>query len=249
RRRHEMIVAGGNAPRDQVAPAFEKNNAHVAPRADQYVAIGALERRAGDDPVIAGFSGVVDPGGDGAQPRPAILIGQRLAVMHFLDVGLGMKPVAVLVGPMQPMGQHRGDRALAGAGNAHHHEDGRSFGRRFHDTVSGAAARSMSQTSSPSAYARVAGKCPPENTRRRMSRLPAPSTRNSISRVEASAGKVSVTRGTNGSMPALPTPSTQRFFSSSAREPGNSEAVWPPGPRPMSTTSNSGRAGSSRSAP
>src|SRR5579864_756505 len=57
RRRHEMIVTGGNATRDQVAPALEKNDAHVAPRADQYVAIGALERRAGDDAMVARFAG------------------------------------------------------------------------------------------------------------------------------------------------------------------------------------------------
>src|SRR6202050_3287536 len=66
RRRHEMIVARGNAPPDQLAVAFEKNQPYVAPLADQDVAIGALERRAGDDAVSARFAGVVDPGGDGA---------------------------------------------------------------------------------------------------------------------------------------------------------------------------------------
>src|SRR5580700_7642887 len=86
RRRHEMVVAGGNAPRDQFAVALEENQPHVAPLADQNIAIGALERRAGDDAVVAGAARFVDPGGDGAQPRPAIFVGQRLAVVHFLDV-------------------------------------------------------------------------------------------------------------------------------------------------------------------
>src|SRR4029077_2455476 len=68
RGRHEVIVTGGDAPRDQFAVAFEEDEAHIAALADQDIAIGALERRAGDDAVIAGFAGIVDPGGDGAQP-------------------------------------------------------------------------------------------------------------------------------------------------------------------------------------
>src|SRR5580693_4906820 len=130
-----------------------------------------------------------------------------------------MKPVAILVDPMQAVGEHRGDGALARAGNAHHDDHGRrSVG--LHDTRSGAAARSMSHTSSPLECTRAPGKSSPENTRCKMSRLSAPSTRNSISRVEANAGKVKVTRGTNGSHPALATPSTQRSFSSGARDCG-----------------------------
>src|ERR1700682_2358314 len=220
RRRHEVIVARGEAPLDQFAVAFEEDETHIAPLANEDIAIDVLERRAGDDPVTARIAGVVDPGGDGAQPRPAIRVGERLAVMHFFDVRLRMEPVAVFVDPVQAVGQHRRDRALAATGNAHHHDDGRNVRRRFHDTPCGAAARSMSHTRSPLQCTRAPGKSSPENTRCKMSRLSAPSTKNSISRVEASAGNVSVTRGTNGSHPALATPSTQRSFSSSARDCG-----------------------------
>ena len=173
------------------AVAFEENQPNVAPLADQDIAIGALERRAGDDAVIASLAGGVDPGGDGVQPGPAVLIVQRLAVMHLLDVRLRMKPVAVLIGPMQAMREHRRDGAFAGAGNAHHHDDGRNFRWRLHDAV----LRRRGAVDQPDQIRRRNGRGCPADPRRatrgcRISRLPAPSTRNSISRVEASAGNV-----------------------------------------------------------
>ena len=78
-----------------------------------------------------------------------------------------------------------------------------------------AAARPRGQRATPARRLRrhdVRGGSSPDKTRLEISRLSAPSTRNSISRAEASAGNVKVTRGTNGSMPALSTPSTQRWF-------------------------------------
>ena len=67
--------------------------------------------------------------------------------------------------------------------------------------------------------------------------------------IEPSAGKVRVIRGTNGASPASGTGATSRTVSSTAGLPGNSEAVWPSSPRPRSTRSKSGRAGSRLSAP
>src|SRR6266550_6707926 len=80
-------------------------------------------------------AGRTNPGGDGMKPRPAVLIRQRLAMMHLLDVGLRMEPVAVFIDPMQPVGEHRCNRALAAAGNSHHQDDGRITCRRvrLHD--------------------------------------------------------------------------------------------------------------------
>ncbi len=123
-RRHEMIGACGDALPDQIAVALQKDEPHVAPRSDQDVAIGALERRAGDDAAIAAPARGVDPVGDGVQPRPAIGVVKRLAVVHLFDIGFGVQPIAVLVDPMQAMRQHRGDRALAGARHAHHDQNG-----------------------------------------------------------------------------------------------------------------------------
>ena len=123
-----MVGARRNAPRDQLAVALEEHQPDIAAVADQDVAIDAAQRRAGDDAVTAGLPGRVDPGGDRAQPGPAILVGQRLAVMHLLDIRGRVEPVAVLVDPMQAVRQHRRDRALAGAGDAHDHDDGRAAG-------------------------------------------------------------------------------------------------------------------------
>ena len=122
-RRHEMIGARGDAARDEILIALEIDQPDVLPLADENVAIGPLERRAGDDAMIAGAPRGVDPIGDGMQPGPAILVGERLAMVHLLDVSFGMKPVAVFVKPVQTMREHGADRALARAGNAHHDED------------------------------------------------------------------------------------------------------------------------------
>ena len=106
RRRHEMIGARGNAPGYQIAVAFEKDQAHVTPVADQDVAVGSLKRGAGHDAVSAPAPGRIDPLGNGAQPWPAVFVIKRLAMVHFLDIRLRVKPVAVLVNPMQPLRQH-----------------------------------------------------------------------------------------------------------------------------------------------
>ena len=67
--------------------------------------------------------------------------------------------------------------------------------------------------------------------------------------IATNAGLMAYNGGTNGSTFARGTPTTQRSVSSRAGSSGNSEAVWPSGPTPISTTSNSGRVESRRSAP
>src|SRR5580704_16165140 len=71
RRRHEVAVAGREPPRDEVAVAFQKDDADRAATGEN-IAIGALERRAGDDAVVAGVTGCIDPGGDAVEPGPAV---------------------------------------------------------------------------------------------------------------------------------------------------------------------------------
>jgi hypothetical protein len=125
RRGHEVIGARGEPAGNEIAVAFEENDAHVAPAADKNIAIGALERRAGNDAVLAVQSRRVDPLGNGAQLRPAIRVIERFAVMHLLDVRLRMEPVTVFVDPMKAMREHSGDGAFARPGDAHHDQDGR----------------------------------------------------------------------------------------------------------------------------
>src|SRR5262245_60851081 len=71
--RHEMANAQGKPPSNEAAIALEIDKTHVFARADQNVAIDALERRAADHAVIAAASRCIDPGSDAAKPRPAIL--------------------------------------------------------------------------------------------------------------------------------------------------------------------------------
>jgi hypothetical protein len=58
--------------------------------------VTALERRAGDNAGAAGTAPFVDPGRDAREPWPAIIIMERLAGMHFRDVGRRMQVIAVL---------------------------------------------------------------------------------------------------------------------------------------------------------
>src|SRR5262245_25889442 len=112
---HEMPVACRQPARDQVPPALKIDDADIGALANQDIAIGAFERRAGDGAMIPDAPRRVDPGGNAMQPGPAVLIGQRLAGVHLPDVGLRVEPVAVLVDPVQPVREHRRNRALAAA--------------------------------------------------------------------------------------------------------------------------------------
>src|SRR5262245_8474675 len=120
-----MLVACRQPARDQVLLTLEIDDADIAALANQDIAIGAFECGAGDGAMIPGAPSRVDPGGNAMQPRPAILICQRLAGVHLPDVGLRVEPVTVLVDPVQPTREHRGNRALAAARDSHHHGDGR----------------------------------------------------------------------------------------------------------------------------
>ena len=63
--------------------------------------------------------GRVDPLGNALQPGQAVRVIERLAMMHLLEIRFWVKPIAVLVDPMQPLRQHGRDRAFARAGHAH----------------------------------------------------------------------------------------------------------------------------------
>src|SRR5579863_1627780 len=198
----------------------------------------------------AGPAGPVDLVGDRLQPGPAVLVGERMTRLHLGDIACGVKPVAFLERPVEPLGEFCCDRALARAGHAHHDQGvGRGGCTLVHEDSPPEAAWSASRTVSPIERARFAGRFSPATSRLRIPRFSRPATSNSISRQEERAGKVSVTLATKGSTCALGTPTTQRLVSSKAGSFGNSDAVWPSGPTPIRTTSNSGRTGASSRAP
>lgn len=63
--------------------------------------------------MLSGRARLVDPGGDGPEPRPAVLIRERHAALHLLDIGGRVEPVGVLEGPIEPVRQHRGKYSVA----------------------------------------------------------------------------------------------------------------------------------------
>src|ERR1700726_3809112 len=53
-RRHEVLMTGGDAPRNELDVAPEADQAHVRAFADDNLAVATLERRAGDHAAFAG---------------------------------------------------------------------------------------------------------------------------------------------------------------------------------------------------
>src|SRR5579864_3259329 len=97
--RHEMTLAAGQALGNQGLASIEKNDSHVLSAANQYVAVGAFQGRAGDHDMRARPAHALDLVGDGAEPGPAILIGQWMTRGHLGDIAGGMKSVAILKRP------------------------------------------------------------------------------------------------------------------------------------------------------
>src|SRR5262249_56172320 len=98
-----MIGTRGNTPGDQVAIAFQENQAYVPPVTDQNVAVDTLESGTGHDAVPAGAPGGIDPVGNGMQPWPTVFISKRLAVLPLLDIRLPIKPVALPLTPIHAL--------------------------------------------------------------------------------------------------------------------------------------------------
>src|ERR1700716_808904 len=122
-----MTFPLGEPACDQIFRAFQKDEADIVPPIHEDIAIGALERGAGDDGVLAGLANPLDLGGDRSQPRPAVFVGQGLAGTHFDDIARWMKLVGVFEGPVEAFGELVRDGRLAGAGHAHYHKRARYF--------------------------------------------------------------------------------------------------------------------------
>src|ERR1700738_3022485 len=91
RGRHEMPMTQRHSACDQLPLPLEIHEAYLASAADQNAAVSAFERRARDNGMLARLLRAFDEFCNGAQPRPSVVISERLAGMHFFDVGGGGK--------------------------------------------------------------------------------------------------------------------------------------------------------------
>src|SRR5882672_1458974 len=105
-----MAAAPRQALRDKVSAAAKVNEPYLRPTADDDLAIGPLERGAGDDPRLLLGALIVDPGGDALEPRLSVRIRQRDPRMHLGNVCLRMERVALLEGPAEARSQLLRDR-------------------------------------------------------------------------------------------------------------------------------------------
>src|SRR4051812_2747755 len=213
--RHEVPLTLREASGDQLLRAPQEDEADVVASAQEHVPISMLQRRAGDDDVLALVTDPRDLVGNSVEPGPAVLVGEGMAGPHLLDIAGGMKAVAVLETPAEALAERFCNRALARARHAHHDQCTRCFNAR-HEFPPGSAAWSTSQMVSPFERARTAGRVSPLSRRVKIGCLSCPAISNSISRQDASAGRLSETRGTKGATLALGTPTTQRSVSSIA---------------------------------
>jgi DNA-binding FadR family transcriptional regulator len=117
-----VAAAGLHALEDQLGVAGEVHEAHVALRAVEQVAVGALEGRAGDDGAAAGAGLAAHPVAHGLEPGPAVVVGEGRAGGHLRDVRGRVELVRLREGPAEPLGEGGGDRGLAGSGDPHHHD-------------------------------------------------------------------------------------------------------------------------------
>lgn len=119
-----MAGAGLHPVGEQVAVTVQVQEPDVAAAA-QDVAVAVLERGGRHD--AAGGLVVGDPGGDGLEPGLPVLVVQRVAGAHLVDVRLRMERVRFGVVDAEAFGECRAHGRLARAGNAHHHDDGHPY--------------------------------------------------------------------------------------------------------------------------
>ncbi len=181
------------------------------------IAIGTLQRRAGNHDMLARFAAPVDFVCDRLQPGPAVLIGEGMAGFHLGDVACGMELVAILIAPAEPLGQFiarwcscpiriRPSRSLRTGSRRRHCSRNSPEAPPDPTAILSRLRNAHGSPAGPRHPAPASGS----------HAFRAPLASNSISRQEPSAGNVSVTRGTNGSTCALGTPTTQCAASSTA---------------------------------
>src|SRR5260370_8554210 len=122
-----MSLPRGNSARTETSFSLEANKPHPRPVTDQDIAIRALERRTGNHAVSTSTPCSIDPCSNPFQPWPAIVIRQRVAVMHLFDVRGRMEPIGIFIDPTQAKGQQRGYWPLPCFRAPHNHDNTQLF--------------------------------------------------------------------------------------------------------------------------
>ncbi len=128
RGRHVFMVACCDPRRDQRLRAFDVDEGNVRPRRANAIAIGALERGAGQYARLALTGPAFELLANPVEPGPAVGVGQGRSLPHLLDIGRRMQPVALHERPAELFGEQLGDGRLAAARHAHDDQGGSAFG-------------------------------------------------------------------------------------------------------------------------
>src|SRR5213080_1332546 len=96
-----MAAAPRQALGDEVSAAAKVNEPYFRPITDDDLAIGSLERGAGDDPRLLVGTLTVDPSGHMLEPRLSVRIRQWNSRMHLGNVCLRVERVALLEAPAE----------------------------------------------------------------------------------------------------------------------------------------------------
>src|SRR6478609_8626009 len=122
RRRHEVAGTVRHALGEQLGGAREVDEAHGPAGRAQQVAVRALERRARADTRAAGVGLRAQPVADGLEPGPAVVVRERRARGHLVDVRLRVELVGLGVRDAEAVREQRGHGGLARARDAHDDE-------------------------------------------------------------------------------------------------------------------------------
>jgi hypothetical protein len=117
-----VAAAAGETLADPIAGAAEIDEAQVRGAAvgAKNVAIGPLERGAGDHESAAGVLSVADATGEGAKPWNAVVVREWNAGRHARHVLGGVIFISVDEVDAECTRERGADQTLAGAGDSHH---------------------------------------------------------------------------------------------------------------------------------
>src|SRR5579872_1838415 len=105
--RHEMFMTNGKTAGNQCFVTLQIDQTNVCAVADQNIAVATLQCGARDDTMCARAARLVDPASDRAEPGPTVLVAERNAVVHLVNVRRRMKPIGILKLPSQTAGKER----------------------------------------------------------------------------------------------------------------------------------------------
>ena len=88
----------------------------------EHVTVGVLEGGAGDDGGVPGLGVVFHPVGEAAQPRPAVLVVERMPGRHLLLVGGRVEVIGLGVRETGDRGEALGDGGFSTGAHPHDHE-------------------------------------------------------------------------------------------------------------------------------